>query len=37
MGHSDIAIAEVYIDYVDMFSKNPAEPLMGILREADGE
>jgi len=35
MGHSDISIAEVYIDYVDMFMKNPAEPLMGILRAAD--
>jgi len=36
MGHSDISIAEIYIDYVDMFAKNPSAPLMGILREADG-
>jgi site-specific recombinase XerD len=35
MGHSDISIAEVYIDYVDMFLRNPSEPLMGILRKAD--
>ena len=37
MGHSDISIAEVYIDYVDMFAKNPSEPLMEILREADDD
>jgi site-specific recombinase XerD len=35
MGHSDISIAEIYIDYVDMFAKNPSAPLMEILREAD--
>ena len=37
MGHSDISITDVYIDYVDMFMNNPSAPLMGILREADEE
>jgi len=37
MGHSDISITDVYIDYVDMFMNNPSTPLMGILREADEE
>lgn len=30
MGHSDSKITGVYIDWVDMFTENPAEPLMEI-------